>query len=82
MNENYFFKILTAISDQNKDTIQGLTVETNNTYYLVSENVFFTIRLSRGSHVRFNISYGDGSIEQIVYTNVLTFLSITVFNHK
>ena len=74
--------LILAISDTHKDIIQGLTVETNQSYYLASELVSFAIRLSRGSHVTYNISYGDGSTEQQVYTEILSFLSTTVFTHK
>ncbi|XP_062619009.1 polycystin-1-related protein-like [Saccostrea cucullata] len=75
-------RICAAISDQHKDPILGLVVETDRTHYIVSESANVTVRLSRGSHVTYNISYGDGSTERRAYSDILSFLSAPVFTHK
>ena len=71
----------TAIDDSHEQPITNLTISTALAVYEVGSDVTFSITVSEGSHVTYNIQYGDGASEVIVHPNVLSFQTAVYPSH-
>lgn len=78
---NIWYIFVSVIDDINKDPISGLYLTCNKQFYKVRDNVLCSINLNRGSHVSYNIDYGDGTTTSITDPDILSFMTPTTFSH-
>ncbi|XP_060067155.1 uncharacterized protein LOC132547415 [Ylistrum balloti] len=71
-----------VIDDNNQDPILGFVVSTDFYFYRLGDDVLFTLQLSRGSHVKYTVNYGDGTVKMVDDPEDLAFILPFSLTHR